>query len=220
MRESDTAHPQNPSPTEAEVAYLRSGGDEAVAELFSKCRAQLERVIELRLDRRLYGRVDPQDILQEAYLEIARRIPDFLKSPSTSFFVWARQLAWQTLLMTHRRHFGQKRDATKDVRFVWFGRDDSVSGSLAARLVSDLTPPSQALLKEENHADLRNALDKMDRIDREVLALRHFEDLGNGQVAEILGIQPTAASNRYVRALKRLKDAIGSPTQIADDDVS
>jgi len=77
-------------------------------------------------------------------------------------------------------------------------------------LVGDQSSPSQAALREERRTLLEQAIEQMDPIDREVLALRHFEELSNGEVAEILGLQPTAASNRYIRALERLKQILGA----------
>lgn len=200
-----------------ELDRLKGGGEQAVAELFSKYRDRLERMVSFRLDRRLYGRLDADDVLQEAYLEIARRIGDYLKDPYASFFVWARQITWQTLLMAHRRHLGvQKRDAGLEVALHRRGAGDATSMSLAAHLVAHLTSPSQAVMREERYAQLRQALQKMDEIDREVLALRHFEHLGNNEVAEVLGIQPKAASNRYIRALKRLQEIVTAMPEILD----
>jgi RNA polymerase sigma-70 factor (ECF subfamily) len=198
-----------------EIRYLASGGQEAVAELFTKYRPQLERMVTFRLDRRLYGRVDPADVLQEAYLEIARRMETYLEAPPAAFFLWARQITWQTLLMAHRAHLGaQKRDAGREVALGHAGVVDATSMSLAAQLVAHLTSPSQAAIRDERYAQLRAALDTMDEVDREVLALRHFEHLGNNEVAAVLNISVKAASNRYVRALKRLKEILSALPEV------
>lgn len=164
-------------------------------------------MVEFRLDRRLYGRVDATDILQEAYIEIARRLDGFLDDPQVSFFIWARQITWQTLLMAHRTHLGvQKRDARQEVALNAVAWTQGTAVSLASRLAGDVTSPSQGAIRDERAMKLRSALDSMDPMDREVLALRHFEQLSNKEVSEVLKIQKTAASNRYVRALKRLKE--------------
>lgn len=192
---------------ETEIERLRNGGVEATAELFSQYRNQLLRMVEFRLDRRLYGRIDAGDILQEAYIEVARRIESFLEDPQVSFFVWARQITWQTLLMAHRAHLGvQKRDARQEVALGAAGWTQGTAVSLASRLAGDVTSPSQGAIRDERAEQLRTALDSMDEMDREVLALRHFEQLSNKEVAEVLNIQKTTASNRYMRALKRLKE--------------
>lgn len=178
-----------------------------MADLYSKYRPQLERMVDFRMDRRLYGRVDAGDILQDSYMEIARRVDSFLEDPTVSFFIWARQITWQTLLMAHRSHLGtQKRDAKQEIRLHGGPFTHGTSVSLASRLIGDVTSPSQGVIRDERAEQLRTALDSMDSIDREVLALRHFEQLSNKEVAEILDLGKTAASNRYVRALERLKE--------------
>lgn len=177
-----------------------------MADLYSQYRPQLERMVDFRMDRRLLGRVDAADILQDSYIEIARRVDSFLKDPQVSFFVWTRQITWQTLMMTHRSHLGaKKRDVRQEVRWHGNGFGDGTSVSLASRLVGDVTSPSQGVIRDEQATRLRTALESMDSIDREVLALRHFEQLSNKEVAEVLNLGKTAASNRYVRALERLK---------------
>jgi RNA polymerase sigma-70 factor, ECF subfamily len=193
-----------------DVALLNEKGNLAVAELFSQYRPRLERMVGFRLDQRLYGRIDPSDVLQEAYIEVARRIDDYLASPDVSFFVWVRQITWQTLLTNHRRHLGKKRHAGQDVPLAHRCNTNATSVSLARQLVSQLTSPSQAVAREEGFGRLRDAIDGMDETDREILALRHFELLTNTEAAEVLQLKKTAASNRYIRALKRLKAIVTS----------
>ena len=188
-----------------EVERLRMGGSEALAELFSIHQDRLERIVQYRLDPRLYGRVDVSDILQEAYLEVSRRIQDYLDQPSVPLFIWLRQITNQILIDTHRRHLAKMRDANQEVRIHRGNYVNASSLSLAAQLVGNLTSPSRAAMRDEILNQLRAALDEMDELDREVLVLRHFEELSNNEVAEVLGIQKSAASNRYVRALKRLR---------------
>lgn len=190
-----------------ELTQLRQDGQEALARLFSKYRDRLERMVQFRMDARLSGRVDPDDILQEAYLEIDRRLQDYLDQPTVPLFVWMRQITWQTLIDTHRRHMVAKvRNVNQEVSRMPGG--GLTSASLAAQLIGHLTSPSQAAIREERLQRVRQALDEMDEIDREVLALRHFEQLTNNEVADVLGLQKAAASNRYVRALGRLKQTL------------
>lgn len=191
---------------EAELEALKAGGEEALANVFSLYEPRLERTVRFRLDQRLWRRVDPADVLQEAYLDAAQRLAGYVSDPNVPVFVWLRAVTEQTLINIHRRHLGAKiRDASLEVSLQRRPGPMATSVSLAARLVANLTSPSQAAIREEVHAELREAFDSMDPIDREVLALRHFEELTNNEVAEILGLQKAAASNRYVRALKRLK---------------
>jgi len=192
-----------------ELYQLRSGGEEAVAELFGCYREKLLRMIAFRLDSRIIGKVDGEDILQDAFVETARRIQDYLDRPSVPFFVWLRQITRQVLIDTHRRYLGAKmRDVNQEVGLFHGGSADTSSSGLAAQLADSLTSPSQFAVREEMVAELRTALDELDEIDREVLVLRHLEELSNNEVAEILGIDRYAASKRYLRALERLRGAM------------
>ena len=188
------------------LSRLKGGDDEALAELFSQHRERLWRMVHFRLDQRLQGRVDTEDVLQEAYLAAAKRVHHFTEESSTSFFVWLRMIVMQTLIEVHRRHLGaQMRDAGRELAIRGYRYSPTTSVSMVARLVGHLTSPSQAALRAEVSEQLEAALETMDPIDREVLALRHFEELTNSEVAEVLDIQQKAASIRYVRAIKRLK---------------
>src|SRR6266511_2862536 len=142
---------------------------------------------------------------------MARRSPEYLANPAVPFFLWLRMLTGQRLLMVHRQHLGaQMRDAGQEVSLHRGALPQATSASLAAQLLGRLTSPTQAAARAEFQIRLQEALNSMDPLDREVLVLRHFEELSNNETAEVLGIQKSAASNRYVRALKRLKDALSS----------
>jgi RNA polymerase sigma-70 factor, ECF subfamily len=185
---------------------LRDGDQQALAELFSSHRARLGRLVGFRLAPRLYGRVDAEDVLQESYLAAAARLEHFFKKPDGSFFVWLRVVVLQTLTDIHRTHLGaQMRDAHREISLEGRPGPHNTSASMAAQLVANLSSPSQAAMRAEIAGGLEAALQTMSGIDREVLALRHFEELSNQETAEVLGIDQKAASIRYVRALKRLK---------------
>lgn len=191
------------------LAELRKGNERVLAKLFSVHRDRLWRMVSFRLDSRLAGRVDADDILQEAYLAAAQRLNHYLATPDKSFFVWLRLIVNQTLIDVHRRHLGAKiRDIQREVTWQPAAGPQSTSVALAAQLLGSLTSPSQAAVRAETAHQLEQAIGAMDRIDQEVLALRHFEELSNSEVAEVLGIQQKAASIRYVRALTRLKDIL------------
>ena len=186
---------------------LVAGREGALAEVLTECRTRLRKMIEFRLDPRLGGRVDADDVLQDVYLAATRRLPDYLRDPAVPVFVWLRTMTEQVLADTYRRHMGaQKRDARCDIPLYGPATGSSSSLSIAAKLAASLTSPSKAAVRADTREQLYAALEKIDPIDREVLALRHFEDLSNDEVAEVLGLKKAAASNRYVRALKRLKD--------------
>lgn len=191
------------------LAQLRQGDRDVLGELFGLHRERLWRMVRFRMDRRLLARIDPDDVLQEAFLVGSRRIESFLSEPGASLFIWLRLIVMQTLCDLHRHHVGaQMRDARRDVSL-----DPHVDGSrtsvcLAALLVGTITSPSQAALALELIARLEQAIGSMAEIDQEIIALRHFEDLTNLETAEALGLTPQAASNRYVRAIARLKEIL------------
>ena len=197
--------------TDGQLAGRAAAGDaSAMGELFSRYRDRLRLMVRLRLDRRLQGRVDPSDILQEAFLDASRRIAEYAHKQSVPLFLWLRFLTGQRLLMVHRRHLGAKmRNAAGEVSLRGVSMPEATTTSLAAQLLGEFTSPTQAVIRSERHQRLQEALDRMEPIDREVLVLRHFEELTNAETAEVLGIAKTAASNRYVRALRRLREILG-----------
>lgn len=195
--------------TTALLDRLRSGDGQALGELFTLHRDRLWRMLYVRLDRRVSSRVSPDDVLQEAFLDVARRIKEYLANPDVPFYVWLRFLTVQRMQMLQRVHLGaQLRDVSREVALAANGAPLASSESMAGQLVSDMTSPSQAAIRRELQARLRSALDEMDPIDREILALRHFEELANQEVAQLLGISKEAASKRHVRALRRLKEIL------------
>ena len=194
----------------ADVAELltqaAAGGETALTQLFTRYRKRLRQMIRLRLDRRLYGRLDPSDVLQEAYLDVARRFPEYAAAPPVPFYVWLRALTGQRLIDLHRQHLGAKmRDAGQEVSLYRGALPQASSVSLAQQLLAGLTSPTQAAVRAEMQLQLQEALNSMDPVDREVVVLRHFEELNNVETAAVLGIEPSAASKRYLRAIRRLK---------------
>jgi RNA polymerase sigma-70 factor, ECF subfamily len=187
------------------------GDQEAVAALFAIHRERLAQMVRLRMDRRLQGRLDCSDVLQETYLEVARRVAEFAREPTTSVYLWLRFLTAQKMVDLARRHLGSKmRDAGQEISLNRGGLPQASSVSLAAQLLGDFTSPSGAVIRAETQLRVQEALNSMDSVDREVLALRHFELLSNGEVAQILGLTKAAASNRYVRALRRMKAVLSA----------
>jgi RNA polymerase sigma-70 factor (ECF subfamily) len=209
-----TPEPPNPSPLLQRAA---AGDAAALGELLEGQRKRLRRMVKLRLDPRLQGRVDPSDVLQEAYLEATQRLAEYVREPKMPFFLWLRFLTGQRLLQVRRRHLGtEARDAGREISLHQGAMPAASSASLAAQLLGKLTAPLQAAIRAEMKLRLQEALTSMEPLDREVLALRHFEQLSNSETAEVLGITPSGASSRYVRALKRLKDLLGSVPGLFD----
>jgi RNA polymerase sigma-70 factor (ECF subfamily) len=200
-----------PSEVSDLLARVQAGDGSALAPLFARYRDRLRRMVRLRLDRRLQGRLDPSDVLQEAYLDVARHAADYAARPDTPVFLWLRLLTAQRLLALHRQHLGaQMRDAGQEVSLYRGALPMASSVSLAAHLLGRAMSASEAAGRAEMQVRLQTVLNGMDPLDREILALRHFEELTNSETAEVLGIQKSAASNGYLRALKRLKDIVSS----------
>jgi RNA polymerase sigma-70 factor (ECF subfamily) len=195
-----------------ELLRLASAGDrESWEALVGRSRPRLRRMVAFRLDQRLQGRVDPSDVLQDAYLEAWKDLSAFLREPSMPFFLWLRSVAGSKLRELHRHHLGvQMRDPRREVSIVGGPIAETTTTALAAELVGNLTRASEEAVRAEINVRLQEALDSMDPIDREVLALRHFEQLSPAETAQVLGIKEKAVGMRYLRALRRLKEILTS----------
>ncbi len=195
---------------------LRGGDMQALAELFSRERERLWRIIHFRLAEPLRGRLGPEDVLQEAFLAASQRLNHYANSPATSPFIWLRMIVNQTLVNLYRQHLGaQMRDAVREVSLDSVPYAQATSASVAIQLVGAFTSPSGAAARGDVFSLVQAAIEQMDPLDREVLALRHFEELTNSEVAEALGIEQKAASIRYIRALRRLKDILAQVPHLA-----
>lgn len=203
--DSSVNEPMNPSLDDM-LEQVRNGNADAVGGLFAHYRDRLRRMVQLRIDRRLQGRVDPSDVLQEAYLDVAARAAQYAARSDMPFFLWLRLITGQKLMEIHRRHLQTKlRDAGLEVSLYQGALPAANSASLAAQLLGRLTSASAAAMRAELQIQLQQVLNAMEPLDREILALRHFEDLNNSEIAVVLNLSKSAASNRYIRALKRLK---------------
>ena len=194
---------------------LRERGDEGLAEHFSAFQPRLKQIIRFRMDRRLLVRVSESDVIQETYVRAAKRIDHFLEQPDLPFFVWLRLEVQQKLHELHRFHLGAaKRDARAEVSFVSGSQNHGqTSMCLAHHLAAQITSPSLVVQREEQLEFLKQALDEMNETDREIIALRHFEELSNIETAKVLGLQPSAACKRYLRALKRVGEILKEAQQ-------
>jgi RNA polymerase sigma-70 factor (ECF subfamily) len=208
----------SPSSTDELLQRACAGDQQALAEVFSRHRDRLRQMVALRLDRRLQGRLDASDVLQEAYLDFARRLPDYAREPAMPFYLWLRFLTGQRLIDLHRQHLGAKmRDAAQEISLYRGALPQASSASLAAQLLGRLTSASRAAIRAETQIRVQEALNQMEPMDREVLTLRHFEMLSNDETAAVLGIRKSAASNRYVRALRRLKEILAAVPGFGED---
>lgn len=205
-------------PTPAQVDRAARGSVEALAELFALYRPRLWRMVRFRLHPRLQGRVDADDVLQEAWLKAADRVEYFRRDATRSPFVWFRLVVTQTLIELHRRHVrAEKRSATREVSIDSGFSGDETSSAMAFHLSGHLTSPSHAAMRAETARQINVALEGLSDIDREVLALRHFEELTNRETALVLGMTEQAASARYVRALARLQAVLAALPGIGEN---
>jgi RNA polymerase sigma-70 factor, ECF subfamily len=179
----------------------RQGDEQALAELFSRYRERLRLAIGLRLDQRLKARVDVSDVVQETYLEAARRLADYLNDPRLPFDLWLRWLAHEKVLALHRQHlYADKRAVRREVPPLPI----DASSAVVAALMSREPTPSQAVHAAELAEKMRLALSRLDDDERDLILWRHFEQLQNREIAQMLGASEAATAKRYLRALERL----------------
>ena len=198
---------------EALLSRAAAGDAAAWGTLLTRHEDRLRRMASFRLDPRLRGRAEAADVVQDAFVEAAQHRADFFaQADPPQLFLWLRGIVANKLLELHRYHLGTRmRDAGREVGFspaAPGATADATSLALVAQLSATSTGPATKVARQETNRRLLDALGGMDAIDREVLALRHFEQLTNAEAAGVLGIQERAAAKRYVRALKRLKDLL------------
>jgi RNA polymerase sigma-70 factor (ECF subfamily) len=190
------------------VQRARQGDEQALAALFRSFEPRLLRMVELRLDARLRRRMDPADIVQDAYVEVVRRFDEWCAQDRIPLHVWLRLITAQALATAQRRHLAaSKRDAMRDISHR--ALRPNVSGtSMADAFMDSATSPSQTVAREELRQRVHDAIEGLEEIDREIVAMRHFEGLSNEDTALELEIEPSAASMRFMRALMRLRPAL------------
>jgi RNA polymerase sigma-70 factor, ECF subfamily len=200
----------NESDDDLQLVERARGGDGAAAgEALVRHRARLRRMVEARLDRRVRGRVDPSDVLQDGFVDAVGKFPGYAADPKMPLFLWLRLVVGERLAKVHRDHLGaQARDAAREVSLYRGPMPAASSAALAAHLLGRETTPTRAAVRAERLLRLQEALNALDPLDREILSLRHFEELTHAEAARVLDIQEAAAAKRYIRALKRLKDVL------------
>ncbi len=195
---------------------MRGGSEQALAEVFSHYRERLRQIIRFRLDHRLAGRISDSDVLQETYIAAAKRLGHFSDQQAMPAFLWLRLVAGQQLIDLHRQHLqAEMRDVRKEVSIQFSPASPHTSMAIAAQLAGPATAVSEIVARAERIERLERTLNRMDPVDREVIALRHFEELSNVETAEVLGIEHSAASKRYLRAMGRLAELL---SQFADSE--
>ena len=205
MQFDQNTHP-TVTPSQWKILVQAAQDKERLAQLFNEHRDRLKRIVGSSIDHRLNSRMDASDVLQETYMEAFSRIHEYLAKPNVSLFVWLRFLAKQRLSIMHRQNLHvQSRDARRELSLESIEDTRRSKVALAAQLAGRLTTASASFSRKELKLEIQSALDRLDAKSREVLLLRHFEQLSNVESAEVLQISTTAACNRYIRALERLK---------------
>jgi RNA polymerase sigma-70 factor, ECF subfamily len=198
---------EDSSGTNRALRQAAAGDVESWGALLTRHEGRLRRMIAFRIDARMQGRIDPEDVVQEVNLAASEHLAEYLRKPEIPFFLWLRGIAGNRLLELHRRHLGTPmRDARREVSLHRGALPGATSAALAAQLLGHQTRPSEAAVRAEAKIRIQEALNAIGPIDREVLALRHFEQLTNAEAAHVLQIKEAAAGKRYLRAVERLRE--------------
>lgn len=203
------------SVTQNLLAEAKDGDRAAINRLLERHRTSLRKLIQLRLDKRIAQRVDASDIVQDVLLEANTRLKDYLSDPRLPFHLWLRQLAQDRMIDMHRRHRGAQRRSLDRERSLAAPEFADQSGfDLLGQLVDSELTPAAATIRKELETRFLTALDQLEEEDRDIVMMRHFEHLGNSEVADALGLSAAAAGMRHLRALRRLRAILGDrPSQ-------
>jgi RNA polymerase sigma-70 factor, ECF subfamily len=195
--------------TQVLLDRARTGDAGAVDLLLARHREAIRRLIDLRLDPAIVQRLDASDVVQDVLLEASRRLQDYLKNPAMPFHLWLRHIAKDHIIDAHRRHHhAQKRGVNREQALARPGWMDQSSLELAGQLVDPERTPASAAIQQELQRRLHEAIGQLNEDDRDILLMRHFEQLPNQEVATLLGLTEAAASMRYLRALRRLREQL------------
>jgi RNA polymerase sigma-70 factor (ECF subfamily) len=197
---------------------VRDGEAAAVDRLLARHRPALRRMIALRLDPALAARLDASDVVQDVLLEASRRLRDYLQSPAMPFHLWLRSIAQDHVVDAHRRHRqAQKRSLDREQPLAPAALADRSSLELAAAFLDPELTPASAAIRSELKKRFEAALEELDENDREIILMRHFEQMGNQEVAAALGVSEPTAGMRYLRALRRLRQQLLGSDSLSTD---
>jgi RNA polymerase sigma-70 factor, ECF subfamily len=188
---------------------VRGGDGEAVNRLLERHRESLRRMVQVRLDRAVAGRVDASDIVQDVLWEASRRLPDYIRDGKMPFHLWLREMAKDHLIDAHRRHRKAQRRSVDRERSLAAEFHDRSSLDLAAQLRDAELTPAAATIRKEIQSRFLSALDELNEEDAEILLMRHHEQLTSAETAQALGLSAAAAGMRYLRAIRRLRAILG-----------
>jgi RNA polymerase sigma-70 factor (ECF subfamily) len=189
-----------------ELLRAAQDGDEVAGQrLLARHRGRLRQMVALFLDRRLAARIDPSDIVQEALADASRGFTAYLRERPLPFYPWLRQFAWQRLWQLHRYHIHAGcRSVEREVRWDPELPDQSAA-ALADRLMASGTSPSRRMIRDELRRRVQDALARLAERDREILVMRHLEEMSAAEIGSILGISEGAVRVRVLRSRTRLR---------------
>lgn len=188
----------------------QQGDGDAVNQLMDRHRDALRRMVGMRLDQKIRGRVDVSDVVQDVLIEANRRLQDYLSDPAMPFHLWLRHIAKDRIIDAHRRHHAAaKRSVDREQPLAAPANFDRSTIELAAQLCDRELTPAAAATMHELARKFSDAIDQLDEQDREVVMMRHFEQLSNQEAAQALGLSQPASSMRYLRAMRRLRELLG-----------
>lgn len=197
--------PAHTPDTEELLQRAEQGDTQARQAVLVRHRDRLKFMVAVHLDRRLAPRIDPSDVVQEALLDAARGLDDYLRQRPLPFYPWLRNLAWERLIELHRRHLHAKRRSVKREEPLAPHLSDESAMQLAERVLARQSSPSQRAIRSELRSRIRSALDRLGERDREVLVLRHLEQLSTRETGAVLGISEGSVKTRHLRALERMR---------------
>jgi RNA polymerase sigma-70 factor (ECF subfamily) len=200
-----------PSETVRMLARLQTGDRRALSDLYQRHRDRLRKMVELRMDPRLQGRIDASNVLRDGFLDLSKRVESYLSDPRLPVFLWLRLVVSDRLAMVHRQHLGTAmRDGGREISLYRNPLPRVSSAALASMLLGRLASPPNTAIRAVQILQVQEAVNSLDPVDREVVALRHFEQLTRGETAVVLGITEEAGAKRYIRALKKLKTILAA----------
>ena len=195
--------------TETLLDGARSGDLDAVNRLLEKHRRSVRRLVEMRLDRKVQQRVDVSDVVQDVLVEASGRLDKYLNDPAMAFHLWIRQIAWDRIIDTYRRHrVSAKRNMDREQPIAVLAGADHSTMELAVQLRDPGLTPATAATQREIAGKVESVVQLLNEQDREIILMRHYEHLSNLEIAEVLKLNPPAASMRYLRALRRLRELL------------
>lgn len=207
--------------TETLLVAARDGDSGAINRLLEKHRGPVRRLVEMRLDRKVQQRVDVSDVVQDVMLEANGRLQKYLDDPVMAFHLWLRQIAWDRIIDTYRRHrVSAKRNMDREQPMIAPGGSDDSTMDLAVQLCDPEMTPAAAATARELATRVEAVIQQLDEQDRDVILMRHYEHLSNVEIAKVLGLHPPAASMRYLRAIRRLRELMEETNADSSDETN